>query len=103
MYENLGDMLNQALETGRLPPGRRQARRDSRARLSRPAPEYLARDFSLLGFDDPQNPPAKAECARAYHRLVKARHPDSSGGESAPGLTEAVEAYRRLSAWYESL
>jgi hypothetical protein len=107
MYEKLGDMLGVFLVTGRMPPERAgkkpQAKKQARAAAKeRPIPARLQDDFSLLGFSDGTRSPSKAECARAYRRLVKARHPDTAAEASGALLAEIVEAYKRVSAWYDT-
>jgi len=127
MYDKLGDMLNDFLETGRMPPKRTRHTSEKPSKTdSEPArdesggpviPDYLLADFYLLGFTRLTTTPRFSECKKAYRRLVKVLHPDTSGGrlvvlpEAAPQaeslaqkkrLTELVEAFKRITAWYKT-
>jgi hypothetical protein len=125
MYDKLGDMLNDFLETGRMPPkrdkrtvgespeGTADANTGEGIPQEQTIPDYLLNDFYALGFTRLTRTPRFSECKKAYRRLIKANHPDTSGDaaqnagakNTAPSpqkrLTELVEAFKRISAWYE--
>jgi hypothetical protein len=109
MYEKLGDMLSSVLETGVMPPGAPKKRGPRPRRKTPPMPAYLAGDFAALGFADAGQSPTKTECAKAYRALVKARHPDTKAAPNPGGVNpdsavaEIIKAYKRVSAWYDSL
>jgi hypothetical protein len=118
MYDKLGDMLSDYLETGRMPPPRKQpddspgesvtARRvEHPAPKEKKIPEYLVGDFYELGFVNLSVTPKLSQVKKKYRALMKSLHPDMSGGVPATSeiagkkrITALVDAFRRISAWY---
>jgi hypothetical protein len=108
MYDKMGDLLNEYLETGNLPPPRRKVARKKSVKAAvsprekMPVPAYLAREFGLLGFADVQEAPALKDCRKAYHALIKKYHPDTKkqDGDTAEKADEIVQAFKRIQSWY---
>jgi hypothetical protein len=116
MYDKLGDMLNDFLTSGRMPPPRNKATppdesgaetsgaRQHSGESGTPVPDRLIPDFYRLGFGDLRTTPSFAECKKAYRALVKAHHPDTSTHETPQQkrLAEIAESFKRISLWYET-
>jgi hypothetical protein len=107
MYDKMGDLLNEYLETGNLPPPLKKAPRKKpvKAAIPRekmPIPAYLVQEFSLLGFADILEAPALTDCRKAYHALIKEYHPDTQtqDGDTAQKTDEIVQAFKKIQSWY---
>jgi hypothetical protein len=122
MYDKLGDMLNDFLETGKMPPPRnstaqfQQEPPDAEAareplpvsRHEPRVPEYLIPDFYALGFVNLTETPALSQVKEKYRALAKSLHPDTrkdslADSEERRRLTRLVDAFKRVSEWYRSL
>jgi hypothetical protein len=113
MYDKLGDMLNDFLATGRMPPPRKQPDDLSgESPCAKPAPdekkipEYLIGDFYELGFTNLLTTPKLSQVKKKYRSLMKSLHPDtgeadgvSASVEDKKRLTALVDAFKRVSAW----
>ncbi|GMO49481.1 MAG: hypothetical protein Pg6C_12100 [Treponemataceae bacterium] len=116
MYDKLGDMLNDFLETGKMPPPRFRAESPDAeiapesAPVSRDAPripEYLIIDFYTLGFVNLAETPALSLVKEKYRALAKSLHPDTraetlSDSEERQRMTRLIEAFKQISNWYHS-
>jgi hypothetical protein len=120
MYDKLGQMLNEFLETGALPPLREKKidveesaigvfKQNQRQRELPPVPDYLLGDFYALGFYNLAKTPRFAQIKKRYRALAKARHPDTKKksenqrqDEKSSALGALVESYRKIAQWYET-
>jgi hypothetical protein len=120
MYDKLGQMLNEFLETGALPPAREKktdedaercgsSKKTERQRELPPAPDYLLGDFHALGFFNLSKTPRFAQIKKRYRALAKAKHPDTKKNlenqrqdETSSALGALVESYRKIARWYET-
>jgi hypothetical protein len=122
MYDKLGDMLNDFLENGKMPPPRNPAAQfqpeppdTETAREPPPVsrhepriPEYLIPDFYALGFINLAKTPAFSQVKEKYRALAKSLHPDTrkeslADSEERQRLTRLVDAFKQVSQWYRSL
>lgn len=122
MYDKLGYMLNEFLETGAMPPPRAKKiddveceadggrAKDKGAREIPPVPDYLLGDFHALGFYNLSKTPRFAQIKKRYRALAKATHPDTkefsenqSPREKSGALGAMVESYRKIAQWYETI
>ena len=119
MYDKLGHMLNEFLETGAMPPPREKLNAENaggeffkkqRQHELPPVPDYLLGDFHALGFYNLSKTPRFAQIKKRYHSLAKATHPDTKNflenqtPREKPGTLGAmVESYRKIAQWYETI
>jgi hypothetical protein len=119
MYDKLGQMLNEFLETGAMPPARekkidveesdgRVFKQNQKQREIPPVPDYLLGDFHALGFYNLAKTPRFAQIKKRYRALAKATHPDTKKNlenqarrETSSALGALVESYRKIAQWYE--
>jgi hypothetical protein len=110
MYDKMGDLLNDYLETGALPPLREKTARKETAKANKARekvlmPAFLMGEFCLLGFADIQEAPALKDCRKAYHALIKKYHPDTQmqDADTAGKTDEIVQAYKKIQNWYNGI
>lgn len=121
MYDRMGDLLSDFLETGTLPSERDSvdttadapvgvscAAAEDTAQSERVCsmPTFLIQDFARLGFSPDAGVPPYSECRSAYKKKLLHSHPDLRNmnpvlQKAAAAVTqELLASWKRISAWY---
>ncbi|MDR3284756.1 MAG: J domain-containing protein [Treponema sp.] len=115
MYDKLGTLLTEYLETGDLPPIRKKQKAakpvEAAPKTEKPVPPKippaLFTDFQTLQFQDLAVVPDLKTCRRAYHTLLKKYHPDTGKTdgteEAAQNIKAITQAFRNIEEWYAKL
>lgn len=118
MFDRLGEMLNECLETGEFPEPKpvhkvRAEQKPDSTPQRRHIPYTLVKEFALLGFKrtpepgaEPAGLPEFTTVRKAYARILKELHPDTAHNLiSHKDLTEQLhavtEAYNTVKKWYK--
>ncbi len=100
MYDRLGDLLKETLESGILPHTEESIQTEMKS-----VPPDVKEAFKLLGVDSLSSP---EECLKAYRTKLKRYHPDNNSDNpivqkvAAQKTRELIKIYKIIRQWFGS-
>lgn len=102
MYDKLGDLLRDYIESGELPKPRKKTKPiDNSENLKNTIPANLVKEFNIFGYTETL--PEFPEIRSKYAKLLKEVHPDTSEKNisSPTRIMELTEAFEKIKKIYE--
>lgn len=111
MFDRLGNLLSEALESGKIPQPEPQKPETSTGQPLRnqvfptpSMPKAVKRSFDILGVAYSAN---LSECRSKYREKLKRFHPDSNSDNyivqkvAAAKTAELVESWKKIATWFK--
>ena len=106
MFDRLGELLHDALESGQIPQQKKRNCGTQVPQKIKEMPQNVRDAFDILGMEYSA---AYIECRIQYHERLKMFHPDGNSSNStvqkvaSAKTTELIAAWKTISTWFEKI